>query len=67
MDWSSPFDTKLPFTVTKAPVPKLVVPIPTPPVGEMIKFPDGEREVMSELAPEAAMPKSALSWAVLEA
>ena len=36
-------------------------------VGVRIRFPEGEREVMSELAPEAAAPKSALSRAVLEA
>jgi hypothetical protein len=55
------------LTVTIAPEIKLVVPIPTPPVGEIIRFPEGEREVMSELAPEAAAPKSALAEAAEEA
>ena len=41
--------------------------MPTLPVGEMIRFPEGDKEVISELAPEAAAPKSALAEAAEEA
>ena len=41
--------------------------MPTLPEGDNIRFPDGDKEVMSELAPEAAAPKSALAEAAEEA
>ncbi len=43
--------------------PGVEVPIPMFPVGERMRFPEGDKEVMSELAPEAAAPKSALAEA----
>jgi hypothetical protein len=43
--------------------PGVEVPIPMFPVGERMRFPEGDKEVMSELAPDAAAPRSALAEA----